>query len=315
MIKIGKTEDLSLLVEKYSKYQKVMLVFDKFTSNLQIAKIYNTIKNLCIFNQIEVDKLLNNEGNTNKNLEEVYNGYKMLIFLCTPENVVNLNLNLEEFVNVFICQNALLPYCLNKNHMISQAETFLLQDFNILDKSAFSSLAFNCFYNYILNLVAQQDSDVEFKLQEFTNNNLLYALTKLPNDFKFIDIEILAASNMDYQTLPIIDFVLIAGLEAFFCGVKQHNFLFADIYKTAKSNIQLINKYYALSQNDAIITMVELNFGFLQNKLNSAKQIVYKFLQFKPTDDVVKIIQAVKTFAKNSNGILNYLYLYNVFET
>lgn len=314
MIQTGKIEDLSSIVERYAKYQKVMLVFDQFASNLQIAEIHQTIKELCIFNQIDIS-VNNGAKDSNQTINEIYNGYKMLIFLCAPETVINLKLNLEEFVNVFICQNAILPYCLNKDYAISQAQTFLLQQTNRLDKSAFSSLSFNSFYNYILDVYTQTETNFKINMQEFSNRNLLSAFAELGTNFKFVDIEIIANSNLDYRTLPIVDFVLLAGFEAFFAGVKQHNFLFADLYKVAKGNPQLINKYYALSQNDAMLTMVELNFNFLQNKLNLAKQTVHQFLQILPTDDVLKIVQAVKLYAKNSTGILNYLYLYNVFET
>lgn len=314
MIQTGKIEDLSSIVERYAKYQKVMLIFDQFASNLQIAEIHQTIKELCIFNQIDISINTGNETQ-NQDLNEIYNGYKMLIFLCAPETVIGLKLNLEEFVNVYFCQNAILPYCLNKNYAISQAQTFLLQSTNKLDKSAFSSLAFNCFYNYLLDVYTQAETNFNIDMQEFSNRNLLSAFDTLDTNFKFVDVEIVANSNLDYRTLPIVDFVLLAGFEAFFAGVKQHNFLFADLYKAAKSNPQLINKYYALSQNDAMLTMVELNFNFLQNKLNIAKQTVHQFLQILQTDDVLKIVQVVKLYAKNSTGILNYLYLYNVFET
>lgn len=314
MIQTGKIDDLSSIVERYAKYQKVMLIFDQFASNLQIAEIHQTIKELCIFNQIDISINTGNETQ-NQDLNEIYNGYKMLIFLSAPETVIGLKLNLEEFVNVYICQNAILPYCLNKNYAISQAQTFLLQQTNKLDKSAFSSLAFNCFYNYLLDVYTQAETNFNIDMQEFSNRNLLSAFDTLDTNFKFVDVEIVANSNLDYRTLPIVDFVLLAGFEAFFAGVKQHNFLFADLYKAAKSNPQLINKYYALSQNDAMLTMVDLNYNFLQNKLNIAKQTVHQFLQILQTDDVLKIVQAVKLYAKNSTGILNYLYLYNVFET
>lgn len=316
MIQIGKMEDLPEIVAKHAKYQKVMLLFDRFTSNSQIAQIHNLIKELCIFNKLDIENLtgFNLSGQENK-LEEIYNGYKMLIFLCAPESFVKSSLNLEEFVNVFVCQNALLPYCLSKNHTISQAKTILLPANNKLDKFAFSSLAFNNFFNYVLDIYTQTETDFGITMREFSNNNLFSILGTLPPNFKFVDIEILATTDFDYRALPIIDFVLLAGFEAFFAGVKQHNFLFADIYKVAKNNPQFINKYYSLSQNDAMLTMVELNFNFLQNKLNDAKQIVHQFLQIMPTDDMLKIIKSVKNFAKNSSGILNYLYLYNVFET
>lgn len=315
MIQTAKIEDLSALVEKHAKYQKVMLLFDQYTSNAQIANIYDTIKGLCIFNKIDIQNSAISQTQQENKINEIYNGYKMLIFLCTPENFAKSNLNLEEFINVFVCQNAFLPYCLGKNHTLSQAHTILLQTDNKLDKPAFSSLSFNNFYNYVLDIYTQVETNFDINMHEFSNNNLLSILSNLSANFKFVDIEILATTDFDYRALPIIDFVLLAGFEAFFAGVKQHSFLLADIYKVGKNNPQLINKYYSLSQNDAIITMVELNFNFLQNKLNAAKQIVHQFLQIIPTDDMFKIINAVKNFSKNSSGILNYLYLYNVFET
>lgn len=298
-------QELANLIEKYAKYQKVMLVYDQYTSNLAIQQIYQTIKDLCVFNSIQ----------TGQDMQEIYNGYKLLIFLCEPESFLHCNLNIEEFVNIVITNTDILPFCLDsKNHIAGSKIIFLSDNLN-LDKPAYSSLNFNLFYNNLLSIYNQTDCQIDINIKEISTRNLFQILNSPLNNFEFVDIDILRKSKLTYQCLPIVDFVLMAGFDVFFNGIKNHTLLMTDLYKSIKENSALIDKYYALSQNDALITMVELNFGLMQNKIKQTFENINEFLTFGLENDELKtIIFAVRDYAKNCSGLLNYLYLYKIFD-
>lgn len=293
------------LVEKHAKYQKVILIYDKYVSHNDIQTVYEQIKEICVFNKMEI---------TNENINEIYNGYKMIIFMCEPESFLSFNMNLEEFVNVFF-SSAILPCCLNAKNTKSDAKVFILDEKSKLDKSAFSSLSFNNFYNYLANIYNQTDVEIDFSIGEISNRNLIQKLNLLPDNFEFVDIDILRKSNLNYNFLPIVDFVLTVGFATFFSDIKQHTLLMTDLYKTIKENDVMIDKFYALAHNDAMITMVELNFSAMQNNLKHTNAFVRELINENFTDeDLDNIINAIKEYSKNCTGLLNYLYLYNVFE-
>ncbi len=297
---------LAEMVEKHAKYQKVMLIYDKFTSTLQINAVYEKIKSICIFNKMDI---------SSPDKDEIYNGYKMLIFLTEVDNFLQFSFNPTEFVVAVVGQKTdILPYVLNQENLKTNTEVLIFADNNFLDKPAFCSLFFNLFYNYLLNIYSQSNFNTDFEIEEISPRNLLSILNALPQNFQFVDVDILRKYNLPYNCLPIVDFVLIASFNAFVIAAKQHTLTMCDIYKSFKENELQINKYYSLMHQDAMLTMIELNFSSL---LAKAKQTYAKVLQFLPTDlaqnELQNVIEQVKNYSKNSNGILNYLYLYNAF--
>ena len=97
-------EKLKQLVETKAKYQKVMLLFDENISSVEINKIYEEIKGFCVFNQACINTI---------NKEEIYNGYKLIIFRCSVDNFLQCDLNKDEFICVFYpTDNFILPYFL-----------------------------------------------------------------------------------------------------------------------------------------------------------------------------------------------------------
>ena len=298
-------DELLSIVEQHAKFQKVMLIFDNFTSNLTLQNIQNQIKEVCIFNKMPI---------SSTNINEVYNGYKMLIFCCEPECFLKLNLNLSEFVCVVINNSAYLPFTVDTNNNISETNMIILPNKSSLDKPAFASLYFNEFYNYICNLYTQQDDNFTLQISEFSPRQLINVLNSLPANFTFVDVDILRKSNLNYDCLPLIDFCLITGFETLFSCIKQHNLEMTDLYKSIRADQQLIDKFYALAQNDALLAIVELNYDELTSKIKRAKKQILGFMPTFTTETLKKVVEQVKAYAKNTSSIINYMFLYNVFN-
>lgn len=297
--------ELPSLVEKYAKYQKVMLVFDNFNSNQEIAEIYNQIKSFCIFNKINA---------LEKDKNEIYNGYKMLIFICEVNSFLLFDVDISEFVNVIVLKTPqLLGFCASKGAK-TDANFFVLTDSNIIDKPAFSSLIFAKFYNKIMADYLQTEY-ADFEIEEINQQSLFNILNAVPKEFKFVDLQILKQQNLPYNQLPIIDLILISGFKIFFDTIKFHNLTMTDLYKYFKDDDAKINKFFELFQNNALCTLVELNYTSITTKL---KQTYFKILDFVSSNltenELNFLMESVKNFAKNSDDILlNYLFLYNVF--
>lgn len=298
-------DELLPIVEQHAKFQKVMLIFDNFTSNLTLQNIQNQIKEVCIFNKTSI---------SSPNINEVYNGYKMLIFCCEPESFLKLNLNLSEFVCVVINNSAYLPFTLNPNNNICETNIIMLPNKSSMDKPAYASLYFNEFYNYARNLYIQQDDDFTLQITELSPRQLVSVLNSLPADFTFIDVDILRKSNLNYDCLPLIDFCLITGFETLFSCVKQHTLEMTDLYKSIRTDQQLIDKFYALAQNDALLTIVELNFNELTSKIKHAKKHILSFMPTFTTETLKQVVEQVKDYAKDTSSIINYMFLYDVFN-
>ena len=298
-------DELLPIVEQHAKFQKVMLIFDNFTSNLTLQNIQNQIKEVCIFNKTSI---------SSPNINEVYNGYKMLIFCCEPESFLKLNLNLSEFVCVVINNSAYLPFSVNPNNNICETNMIMLPNKSSVDKPAYASLYFNEFYNYARNLYTQQDDDFTLQITELSPRQLVSVLNSLPADFTFIDVDILRKSNLNYECLPLIDFCLITGFETLFSCVKQHSLEMTDLYKSIRTDQQLIDKFYALAQNDALLTIVELNFNELTSKIKHAKKHILSFMPTFTTETLKQVVEQVKDYAKDTSSIINYMFLYDVFN-
>lgn len=298
-------DELLPIVEQHAKFQKVMLIFDNFTSNLTLQSIQNQIKEVCIFNKMSI---------SSPNINEVYNGYKMLIFCCEPESFLKLNLNLSEFVCVVINNSAYLPFTVNPNNNICETNMIMLPNKSSVDKPAYASLYFNEFYNYICNLYTQQDDDFTLQITELSPRQLVSVLHSLPAYFTFIDVDILRKSNLNYDCLPLIDFCLITGFETLFSCVKQHTLEMTDLYKSIRTDQQLIDKFYALAQNDALLAIVELNFNELTSKIKHAKKHILSFMPTFTTEMLKHVVGQVKDYAKDTSSILNYMFLYDVFN-
>ncbi len=304
IIKTG-LDQLAELVEKYAKYQKVMLIYDQNVSNFDLSNVTNKIKEFTIYNAKEIG---------DKNTKEIFDGYKMLIFLCSADSFLKFDYPIDEFVNLFISQDEnILPFCLDNHNHIAE-KTILLANTTRVDKSACSSLFFANFYNYFARLYTQQEQENEIEIAEISQRGVITCLNKIMPDIEFVDIDILKKTGINYSDLPMVDYLLLAGFEAFVVGAKQRNLAMTDLYKNISDDQNLIEKFFALSQNDAIFLLIDYNFSNLQQRIISAMSNVKNFVQTFDRTKTAQMVLKIKEYCKNCSGILNYLYLYDVFK-
>ncbi len=296
--------NLKNIINKNAKFQKVMLFFDKTVSNLNISKIYQEIKEICVFNKMEMENL---------NQQEIYNGYKLAIFCCSANSFKNLNLNLSEFINIFIPTDCgIMPFFLNENFILCNNNNYLFLTTNQVDVNVLFSIYFNKFYNYLKDIMFKQESNIsfDFNISQITQLKILEMLQQ-ENELEFIDVKFLNKFKMDYNNLPLIDFLLLNAFCVLINSLHENNVCLVDIYKSMKDEYKQIDKYYALANNCVFNQIVNLNFLCLKDVLNFSINKLKEFsFAIKLDNNVVKNL---KEFCKNEDNLLNYLYLYNIF--
>lgn len=295
------------IVEERAKYQKVMVLYDDSTSNTTLSKIYQLLKEDCVFNSIEIGK----------DLTEIYNGYRLLVFLCRTDNFLKLDIRFDEFINVFVpADDGMLPYYLNNQNKVDNKNCYLFLRFGVADPNILPSIYFNNFYNYLYQLVYCQVSDVKFNFHDLdiTQLTLKNLLSNFDKKIEFVDIDILKKSNLTYNFLPLIDYVLICAFNCYILSVKERMLSLVDIYKTVGEDYELLDKYYAIISNKLLLNIVQLNSHCLITTAEKTKQKILDNIQSFSSQQVQQAIQAVKNYAKSTDGILTSLYLYNVFD-
>lgn len=295
------------LVEKHAKYQKVMLIYDDSVSNIITSEIYNKIKEICIFNQCK-DSELNNE---------IFNGYKMLVFVCSSDSFLNLNVNIDEFLNVFCSTDGnVFPFLINLNNKVNKNENYIITNKNVLDVSMMSSLIFNKFFNLIKNLNCMDLglADRNFCIDDIELEQT-FKLENINENDEFVDLDILRKCALNYKSLPVIDMILIDAFLVVFQGIKQQQLSLVDIYKSCREDYDKLDKFYALFENENFSSVVKLNFSFLTGLLLKYKSKIKDCLDVVELDEneIQDVIIKVKDYCKNNNSILSYLYLFNVF--
>lgn len=298
--------NLKQIVNERAKYQKVMLIFDELTSEIEMMNIYEQIKDLCIFNKMEISD----------NSNEIYNGYKLLIFCVSVDSFLKFEKNIEEFTSVFITQNEqCLPFYLDQNCKISSSERYLLLNSNVVDINAVSSIHFNRFFSYATNLLYFQFGSVffDFEQQEITQFNLLKTLDETSKSMQFIDIQIIKEQNISYTKLNKLNFILICAFLTVINAIATKSFELVDFYKACKNEVQLIDKFYAMQTNQAMLRMVELNYNFLQSSAIKTKEKIICYLNNVSQTELQNLVSKIKEYSKTNDGLIGYLYLYNIF--
>lgn len=301
---------LKNIVEEKAKFQKVLLIYDDVVSNLTINELYNSIKNFCIFNSMNINKLDYNEIN---------NGYKMLIFMCCANNFLNSNINCEDFVNIFIPQNNdILPFCLDKqlNSKIANNNNkdviFLNENVDI--KIVFSAY-FNNFLTYYKNIFLgeQQSINKSINLDVVNNNAIINLLNK---NIKYQDVAIVKSLQLDYYYLPLVDYLLLNGFYILITCIKTKTLNLTDIYKESKNDEAKIDLYFSKVFNEAFYQLIRLNFFNLQPTIKQYIANLQNFLEcFEYSyNDINLITNKLKVFCKNDDGVFLYLYLFKIFE-
>ena len=296
LIYSNNVEEIKKIVETKAKFQKVLLLHDDTVSTSEIDDIYNVIKNLCIYNQMDLNNIDNNE---------LYNGYRIVIYLCNADNYLKTNINKAEFINVFMPRDkGLLPY--------------LFIDVNNFDTNIVLSLYLNKFYNYLKAMLTLQHTNLEYLSadKEFTQFKVVEEIENLNEDFEFLDIKILKFSNLEYKFLPLLDLILIDAFLCFILSVKRREYALVDVYKEVKDDYALIDKFYKMYNNDSIINLMTLNYNCLYNFCLKTKQKILDCYTLYDYDEnkVNEIIKIVKEFAKQTDDVMAYLFLYNMFN-
>ena len=302
-------KEIRKIVEAKAKFQKVMLCFDSNVSNVEIGEIYSCIKDICIYNQTDIKN----------NLEEIYNGYRLIIYFCSATSLLNCKVNKEEFVNVYLPkENEFLPCFLNKDNYVDESESYLICDNSKVDIAMMASIQFNLFFNYLKDVVSRNKNSFNFnELNLSLNNNSEFEImNKIKSDSFFVDVDILSKSKIDYNCLIFVDLILVDAFLLLLANIKNGMNMIVDIYKAAKDDCNLIEKFYKLYNNDSFKNYIVLNFNSLYNQCVRARNKILEFSKFFDVENcnINEIVECVKVYSKNDKGITAYLYLYNIFN-
>lgn len=301
--------EIANIVQSKAKYQKVMLLYDNSVTNEEIAKVYDVIKDLCIFNKLNVQI---------QNLDEIYNGYRLLIFLCSADVFATLKINRDEFINIYFpTDERVLPFFLNDENVLSKQNDYILMPKGV-DIAILSSLYFNRFYNHIKDLIYFQSSDTQFDFTptEITQHSVIDALNSVGSDFEFKDIEIIKQSKIDYRQLPLVDYMLITAFELIIDAVKSQTLMLVDVYKAVKDDYKLVDKFYAYYNNNCLLNLINLNYQCLKRICEKSKEKIVEYLTMQNVDEseIGQVLEKIKEYSKHSEDLMCYLYLYNVFD-
>ena len=303
-------KEIKKIVEEKAKYQKVMVLTDDNISNLQIQEIYNLIKGICVYNQCKINKLDKNE---------IFNGYKLIIYYCSADSYMQCNLNKSEFVNVFLpIKNEFLPFFLNNESAFENENDFLILGETKIDLLMLSSLISNKFYETFKSITDEKvlAKNIDFILRDITTNNMFETVMDYKENTVFLDVDILKKEKLSYKYIIILNLILIDAFLKLLTNIKSNRLMIVDVYKYNKNEVDIIDKMYKLYNNNSFKNLVLLNYNCLLNFCLRTKQKIKQLISFFQVefDKVEGIINKVKNYSKNCNNIFGYLYLYNIFE-
>jgi len=303
-----KIKEIVNIVNINAKYQKVLILYDNTTSSLFINEIFHNLKDLCIFNKMELN-------NIDKN--ELFNGYKILIFIGSSHSLLNCNFNRDDFINIYCLSDENLLPCFINNNKILAKNSFIILSKTILDLNMISSVYFNNFVNYFENII--NGIPYLFNMESF-NEFSLFKITETLNsfnyDYKFFDINILKDSDIEYNNIGLLHLIITDALIVFLESIKNNQCNLVDVYKIAKNNSALLDKFYANFFNESVYNSIILNFSKLMRIAQKTKENIIQNLNLNYNinlSNIDNLIYKIKTYLKNCNNYLNYLYLFNIF--
>lgn len=293
------------LINSKSKYQKVLLLYDNSVSTLQIKELHSEIKEICIFNSMDIN---------NVDEQEFYNGYRLLIFMCTSSSVLNFNLNREDFINIYYPTDTFYSTFFSNNFKLLTKDCFLIVNNPTLDLTLLSSFYFNSLYSYIYNIL---NGTYTYKLNlqnfEITLFNLIETLNNV--QFKFKDFEIAKLEQIGLIDLPIMHLIIIDAFIVFITAVKNNDLSLIDTFKIAE-DINVVESIYAKYFNTNTYNTIIINFNCLYQSAVKAKENIIQTIKINNNvnlDNFNNIISKTKHYLKNCNCFLNYLYIFNIF--
>lgn len=300
--------ELKKIVNTKAKYQKVLLIYDELFSNIEINEIYQSVKGICVYNQQDIHGL---------DLNEIYNGYRLIIFCCSVDNFLKYSFDRSEFINVYYAkEGSFLPFFLNNVNKPEGKEDYCLVGTKNIDLSSIASIYFNNFYNYLINLICGDNYlEFSFKTKEITQKNIFAIINNLNNDMFFLDIDILKKQNIEYNDLIFVDIIILDAFLLFFESVKNNRLMLVDVYKSAKNNFENVEKFYKLYNNNSFINLIVLNYNCLYNYCKMIKEKIKELIKFFNINylKTEKLFNKLKLYSKNDNQLMSYLYLYNIF--
>ncbi|MGN0788189.1 MAG: hypothetical protein ACI4L6_03945 [Candidatus Onthoplasma sp.] len=296
---------ISSLIEKRAKFQKVMIVFDDFASSQQVEQLVEQIKKDCVFKSTHI-KFFS---------DEIYDGYKAIIFLCTANSFLSLKYRRDEFVSIFVPQDrGILPFFINDNKFFDSYDYLLLKTNNI-DTNIVSSLVFNQVFSHIENLLSFQETtkDVDFLSGEINTKNLVDKVQDC-GDLIFEDLNILKQQGIEYNNLPIVDLMIIDAIEVFTRACREKLLSMVDVFKIYKNDESCVDKFYAMSKNEGIVHILNMNHNCVISICEKAKEKILPCVDIQLTnrENLQNIFEKVKKYAKKCENLIGYLYFYNV---
>ena len=308
VIQTNRLKEIERIVLEKAKYQKVMVLFDETISNEEIIKVYEVVKEFCVYNKCEISKI---------NKEEIFNGYRLIIYLCSANSFLNLNFNNEEFVNIFCpTGDELLTFFLSNESTLKQNNNYLLIEKQSLDMTMLTSVYFNSFYCYLKNMLYGQKNKSLYEISfDLNPENAISKLLEVEAGYKFVDVDFVKKNQLDLKEIVLVDLLLIDAFLLWISGVKNQNNIIVDLFKD-REKIDVIDKFYKLFLDHTFINMLVLNQNFLYNFCLKIKNKIMEILKLTAVDlgGVEKIIYKLKNYAKEDADVLAYLYLFRLFE-
>lgn len=318
--------DIKNIVLSKAKYQKVMLLYDDSVSGVETRDIYELIKKDCIYNEMNINNI---------DRQELMNGYKLVIFYMNGQSFLHLDFEKSDFINIFIpTDNYILPFVCdfkksignfidtkvktsNKENIGFSNRNYLILKEKDTDVSVISSIYFNRVYTHICNLIYNTNCEISFDKFDgiLFNKNIIDILNKEEKNLSFVDVEIVKQNNLDIIDVVLLDYILLSAFEVFVQAIKEKSLSMIDVYKVAQNNNDKINCFYEMMNNYALIERLNLNFNCLINIIRTNKENVLELISNNYEEDAVnKIIDSIKEFSKDADGLFGYMYFYNVFS-
>ena len=297
--------EIRSFVQSKAKYQKVMLLFDETVSNVEISEIYNQIKDLCVFNQSNINKYDDIEIN---------NGYRLIIYYCSAESYLKCGLNREEFENLIIPTDfSVLPFFLADNFKTLTNGCCLINKSGV-DVVALISVCFNKFFKFLNNLISGEISIYAFDLVKCVTQQSIVEIIN-EEETCYIDFELLKKCDLSYKELPIVDLILIDAFLVLINSIKNSECMLVDVYKASEGNHLIIDKLYRLYNNDHIRKLIILNHNSILNYCMLTRNKILELIKFvnMETSNLKEIVNKIKNFSKQNEGLIGCLYLYDIF--